>query len=101
MIRSAHLSSNASFVCRYLDMKGSRILQKVSRASMIHRGMQISDYSAAYEKLFSSDSVEFSDDPYAVAIRNLHLSVIPVHLPCRDKELASLQQYILVGLQER
>ena len=68
---------------------------------MIHRGMQFSDYSVAYEKLFSSDSAEFSDDPYAVAIRNLHLSVIPVNLPCRTKELASLQQYILVGLRER
>ena len=98
---SSVLAPFNGYLCRYLEQKGSTTLQRVERRTFTQRGLQFSHYSFAYEEIFLSDSAEFSDDPYAVAIRNLHLSVIPANLPCRTKELASLQQYILVGLRDR
>lgn len=88
------------FFCKYM-YNGSGIL-KVSRSTMTKRGVsEYSHYSFAYEDLLNDGSVSFSNDPYAIAIRNLHMSVIPASLPCRTVELNSLQNYLMSGLRDR
>ena len=95
------LTSSNRHVCRFMELTGTSALQKVSRHSMLQRGMSFSHYSFAYADHFAGDSAEFSSDPFAVAIRNLHISVIPSNLPCRSKELQTLKEYMLNGIRNK
>ncbi len=89
---------------RHLLSDDSNALINVNVADIGVRGTSYSKYRAIYDSSCSTESGRFtvrsmadvdcnssSDiDPYSVAIRRLHLAVLPRRLPCREKETQAL-----------
>lgn len=82
-----------AYVCRFMEIRGSRTIQKIRNKGMFSRGMEQSCYVHIYAK-FVEDYTENGDlyptDIYSVAIRRLHMSVLPDNLPCRVEERAKV-----------
>ena len=82
------------YICRYMETSGTKAIQKISHHSMRQRGMKLSHYGYAYSDYFENEVTDLNTDPYSIAIRNLHISVIPTNLPCRSEERNMLQDYL-------
>ena len=101
---SIHCDSSY-FLLRYM-LSINNSLQKVSLRSFRERGFNLSEYKYAYTDIIGgSDNNDngnrIANDPYSSAIRNLHISVIPDNLPCRDSELKTIENFIQKGIVSR
>jgi hypothetical protein len=80
-----------------MESTSSTSIQHVAHQSYFKRGMALSHYDYAYESLM--DSYDVSDgalptDKFSVAIRKLHVSVVPEQLPCRTEERTEIEAFI-------
>ena len=85
------------YYCRFLEMRGSSSIQMVSIHSLFKRGMDISEYQHAYLSVmeqYDVDNTNVPTDKYSVAIRKLHVSVLPSDLPCRTQQRETIQSAI-------
>jgi ATP-dependent Clp protease ATP-binding subunit ClpA len=70
---------------------------------MFQRGIDHSQYKHAYVDYMRDQAITSQQnrelDPYSIAIKRLHISVIPEILPCRNKERKDIEDYISDGLR--
>lgn len=100
-------SSAVKFLCRYLKTSDSTSLQRVSMhpASLLQRGSSFSDYKHCYVQYVQSVLEEHDGlvptDVFSQAIRQLHVSVLPDRLPCRDAERMVIEGAIRKAIMSR
>ena len=90
--------------CRFLETSGSHAMQVVSIHSMFKRGMDLSEYQHAYASVveeYDSTRNSMPTDKFSMAIRNLHVSVLPDFLPCRTEQREKIQNSIREAIVER
>lgn len=94
---ASRAGQKATIVCRYLQTDDDQTLVPVGREGMSERGFRLSSFQLAYSDKKSSEkggqtTLSMADvdtlgvDPYLLAIRRLHLSVVPQEVPCRESE---------------
>ena len=90
------VSTNSYFMCRYMESSATNSIQKVSLNHILERGMDLSAYRHAYVSHLETcnDIHSTSIDRYSVALRQLHISVIPDSLPCRTEHKEQIENYI-------
>ena len=99
-----HKKACDTYYCRVLETSGSHSMQIVSIHSMFKRGMDISCYQYAYASVVEEyDSIRNSmpTDKFSVAIRKLHVSVLPDFLPCRTEQREKIQNSIREAIVQR
>jgi hypothetical protein len=95
----------SGFICRYQLKKDSSNNSIISTSlhGLLHRGLDLSEYTFAYNRnellswIKRSGTEEETNillDPYAMAIAQLHISIVPENLPCRSKEKATIVDFI-------
>ena len=80
-----------------MEISGSNSIQRVAHHSYFRRGMDWSHYEYAYESILDTyDGSEgaLPTDKFSVAIRKLHVSMIPDQLPCRTDEREEVESFI-------
>lgn len=90
------------FPCRYMVTTGSNSVQEVSMSTLRKRGATMSHYNYAYADYHAASgggSTSSDTDHYSIAIKNLHISVIPENLPCRTKEFNEIERLVKDGLE--
>ena len=90
------VSDTSYFICRYMESSATNSIQKVSLNHILERGMDLSAYRHAYVSHLETcnDIHSTSIDRYSVALRQLHISVIPDSLPCRTEHKEQIESYI-------
>lgn len=102
--------TKAYFRCRYLTVGDNNSLQPMDTGwASFRRGVGGSEYQKYYVDYFAAneeysplnnnDGVEL--DPIDLAIRQLHISVIPDRLTCRDAERTRIESTIVSGIHSR
>lgn len=86
------------FVCRYMEKRSSNSLVNITMSSCYARGMELSEYRDAYSSLEGLGATDMMNDPYSLAIRKLHISMLPETLPCRSEEMEMVKRYIRNGI---
>jgi hypothetical protein len=87
------------FISRYIEKLSSNSIQLVLFKDIKYRGLSFCTFQDEYSSYFESfkdNSLPF--DIYSTAIRSLHISVLPVSLPCRVKEMAEVQHCLINAL---
>ena len=89
-----------SFVCRYLCSETQDTLIPVRMSDLSRRGAAYSEYSDAYtcDRSDSPGQVDDSKDMYSKAVTQLHVSVLPTELPCRQEEQTRVYNYLKAAI---
>lgn len=92
------VATGDNFVCRYLCTDTHDALVPIRVSDMVTRGTAYSDYSYAYVNRSNSVSSAFTlpecEDVYSKAISQLHVSVLPAELPCRQEEQNKVYNFL-------
>ena len=98
-----HKKAGETYYCRFLETSGSHAMQVVSIHSMFKRGMDLSEYQHAYASVveeYDSTRNSMPTDKFSIAIRKLHVSVLPDFLPCRTEQREKIQNSIREAIIE-
>jgi hypothetical protein len=87
------------YYLRFFEMKGTVTMQMVSMRTLYARGMKMSHFRYAYKDAGLVDAPDaliasVPTDKFSVAIRKLHVSVLPNELPCRTLQRETIQSAI-------
>lgn len=101
--KSTNTSNNANnktFICRYSETRETNAILKTNIRSIFERGMALSEYNHAYiSHLETCTDIDAStSDIYSRAIRQLHISILPETLPCRNEEQMKIELHIRKGI---
>ena len=100
-IQSNGCDNSSSFVTRFMETTGSSSIQLVPIHSILKRGFDSSQYKHAYASIIDNlDTYHLvvPTDKFSLAIRKLHVSVLPEILPCRSAERDIVQNSIREGI---
>jgi len=101
--KSSEVVDTSKLLCRYMVTTGSNSVLNVPAHTVVQRGAALSHYNFAYSEYFrhlGGSSVNAADH-YSVAIRNLHISVIPENMPCREVERSAIEKFLRMGIESR
>lgn len=105
--QSLSTQDQSKFFCRFLKSEESSVksLMRVSvnATELFQRGMSYSEYKQIYENHMASlteniginpQAAAANSDIYSQAIKQLHISVLPERLPCRNSEREAIERAI-------
>lgn len=93
-------STELVFRCRFFKSSESDALQPATGDRFLQRGMAASKYAEYYKnyigngKFSSGGDASTGQSIYSKAIQNLHISVVPDELPCREDQRRDIQDHI-------
>lgn len=117
--RSLHTSSSSSghknqstiFCCRFLFTNSGDTLLPITIKDIWKRGMIYSEYQSIYNEQIDTETatnptdteteIIATADAYLHAISQLHLSYLPIDLPCRQEEQNKIKEYLLTNIQQQ
>lgn len=97
--RVSDMDQASYFHCELMKYSDSDTLHPLSMDEAFRQGMEMSEYLDAYKEYIQDTTYTYSKDPFSIAIRNLHISIIPDKLPCRDKEHEEIKRFLVGGFR--
>lgn len=96
-----NLNVSSYFSCRYFYNNKSGAINKIEGKGNIRRAQEVSNFKSIY--IDGDDTLHdpFSEDVLTIAMRRLHISYLPLKLPCRENETAVIIENIRKGILTR
>ena len=113
LVQADEKEGEVGYPCRFLLSEQKDTLLPISARTMWQRSTQYSTYARYYDEYRTSqEAISLSGkgsgagaggsahDPFSQAVAQLHISVLPAALPCREEEQRKVFQFLKTAMTE-